>query len=239
MRLFINGGGSGEKAAIIYNEINEIINHDKPALYVPLAMEEDKHPYDGCYEWITSEIASIDVPFVKMVRSFEELSLLNYSDYSFIFIGGGNTFRLLKGLKDSGAFDKLKDYIVNDGIVFGGSAGSVIMGCDVSCSMDDNNVGLEDTTGLNVLNGYSLFPHYTNYKSKLSEEENKKRMQLFTNRIIEYTKKGFKMIALPEEDTVCVNGETSEVKGTKPYYEFIDGKYFEKEPINDKNLKHN
>ena len=71
---------------IIYNEINEIINHDKPALYVPLAMEEDKHPYDGCYEWIKSEIASIDVPFIKMVRSFEELSLLNYSDYSFIFI---------------------------------------------------------------------------------------------------------------------------------------------------------
>lgn len=239
MRLFINGGGSGEKASIIYNEINEIINHDKPALYVPLAMEEDKHPYDGCYEWIKSEIASIDVPFIKMVRSFEELSLLNYSDFSFIFIGGGNTFRLLKGLKDSGAFDKLKDYIINDGIVFGGSAGSVIMGYDVSCSMDDNNVGLEDTTGLNVLNGYSLFPHYTNYKSKLSEEENKKRMQLFTNRIIEYTKKGFKMIALPEEDTVCVNGEISEVKGTKLYYEFIDGKHFEKEPINDKNLKHN
>ena len=239
MRLFINGGGSGDKVFDIYSEINDIIDHDKPALYVPLAMEEDKHPYDGCYEWIKSEIAAIDVPFIKMVRSFEELCSLNYSDYSFIFIGGGNTFRLLKGLKDSGSFNKLKDFIINDGIVFGGSAGSVIMGYDVSCSMDDNNVGLEDTIGLNMLGGYSLFPHYTNYKSKLSEKDNKERMKLFTDRIIEYTKRGFKIIALPEEDTICIKGETSKVKGTKNYYEFIDGKLIEKEPTNGRNIKHN
>lgn len=239
MRVFLNGGGSGEKAFAIYNEINDIIDHDKPVLYVPLAMEEDKHPYDGCYEWIKSEIASIDVPFIKMVRSFEELVSLNYSDYSFIFIGGGNTFRLLKGLKDSGAFAKLKDFMINDGIVFGGSAGAVIMGFDVSCSMDENNVLLKDTSGLNVLNGYSIFPHYTNYKSKLSEEENKERMQLFTNKIIEYTKGGFKMIGLPEEDTICIDGETSKVKGTKNYYEFIDGEVIVKEPANDKKIKHN
>ena len=223
MKVFANGGGSGERVLSIYEEINSLIDHNKPALYVPLAMESDKHPYDGCYEWIKQEIASIDVPSIKMVESFEELVSLDYKDYSFIFIGGGNTCRLLKGLKDSGAFSKLKDYILDNGIVFGGSAGAVIMGKDVSCSMDDNYVNLEDTTGFNLLNGYSVFPHYTNVKSKLTKEENEERLKLFTNRIIEYTQEDLKMLAIPEEDTIIINDNGIKIVGYRPYYKFEKG----------------
>lgn len=40
--------------------------------------------------------------------------------YSAIFIGGGNTYKLLRDLKTSGCFGKIKAYIENDGIVFEG-----------------------------------------------------------------------------------------------------------------------
>ena len=36
-----------------------------------------------------------------------------------LFIGGGNTFKLLYELKSSGAFKKIKQFINNNGIVFG------------------------------------------------------------------------------------------------------------------------
>ena len=36
----------------------------------------------------------------------------NLFDYSAIFIGGGNTFKLLKGIKDSCAFDKIKEELL-------------------------------------------------------------------------------------------------------------------------------
>ena len=223
MKVFANGGGSGDRIINIYEKIDSIIDHNKPTLYIPLAMEPDKHPYDGCYEWIKQEISSINVPSIKMVESFEELASLNYNDYSFVFIGGGNTFRLLKGLKDSGAFLKLKDYILNDGIVFGGSAGAVIMGYDVSCSIDDNYVYLEDTTGFDLLNGFSVFPHYTNFKSKLTKEENEERLKDLTNRIIDYTKNDMKMIAIPEEDTIIADDNGMKIVGYKPYYKFEEG----------------
>ena len=32
--------------------------------------------------------------------------------------------------------------------------------------MDPNDVALVDTKGFNVMNGISIFPHYTNKKSK-------------------------------------------------------------------------
>ena len=47
-----------------------------------------------------------------MVRSFEELEKKNLDDYSLIYIGGGNTYKLLNGLKTTKAYDKLKKYLL-------------------------------------------------------------------------------------------------------------------------------
>ena len=153
------------------------------------------------------------------------INILHSADYSAIFIGGGNTFKLLKGIKDSGAFDKIKEYIENDGIVYGGSAGAIIFGYDInSCiSMDDNNVGLEDTKGFNVLNGKSIFAHYTNKSHKLTDEENDAIEKKYTDSMIDFSKRIGGVIALPEEDSILINGNSMEVIGDLPYYEFENG----------------
>lgn len=91
-------------------------------------MDEGNHPYDSCYERIKEEISSIDIPKIEMVRSFEELEEKNLDDYSLIYIGGGNTYKLLNGIKKTKTYDKLKKYLLNDGVVYGSSAGSVIFG---------------------------------------------------------------------------------------------------------------
>ena len=82
-----------------------------------------------------------------MVRSFEELASKNLQHYAALFIGGGNTYKLLLGLKQSGSFNKIRDYINNNGIVIGRSAGAVIFGYDINiiASMDQNDVNLTDT----------------------------------------------------------------------------------------------
>ena len=92
MKVFICGGGSGEQTARALHRLNEVINHTLPCLYIPLAMEEEK--YDNCYEWITGELSNVDIPGIEMTRSAEELSRKNLEGYSFLFIGGGNTFKL-------------------------------------------------------------------------------------------------------------------------------------------------
>lgn len=80
-----------------------------------------------------------------------------------IYVGGGNTFRLLKALKDSGADQILRDFCEHSsGIYVGVSAGSLIVGQSIASAVghDDNNVNLTDLTGLRIV-PYLLLVHYT------------------------------------------------------------------------------
>ncbi len=225
MQLLLCGGGSGKQNTLANQKLNEIIDHTRPILYIPLAMDENNHPYDSCYEWIQSELVNVSVPNIEMVRSFEELASKDLQQYSALFIGGGNTYKLLFGLKQSGAFNNIKNYVNKDGIVIGGSAGAVIFGYDINIisSMDSNDVNLTDTKGFNSISGISIFPHYTNKKAKLTEEENEARFKNFTNSIIKFSQEIGEVIALPEEDAIYVNGNSIEVIGTRPYYTFKNG----------------
>lgn len=225
MRLLLNGGGSANQLILTMIKLNEIIDHNKPILYVPLAMDEVDHPYDGCYEWFSKQIVNVVVPSVDMARSFNDLADKNLDEYSAIFIGGGNTYKLLKGLKESGAFDKIQEYIQNNGIVVGSSAGSVVFGKDIDiiASMDPNDVKLTDTKGFDVLSGISIFPHYINLKSKLTEEENQIRIDKFTNSIIEFSLKHGDVYAIPEENTIYIDGTKVEIIGTRNYFYFKEG----------------
>lgn len=94
---------------------------------------------------------------------------------------------------------------------------------DIIASMAPNDVDLEDTRGFNSLDGSSVFPHYTNYKSKLTEEENRNRLDKFTNSKIDFTKSIGAVIAIPKEDAIYLNGDKIEVLGTRPYYIFENG----------------
>ena len=218
MKLFLNGGGNTKELALPMSIVNEIMDHNKKILYVPLAMDEVDFSYDDCYKWFQKQVINVDVKGIDMPRSFEQFTSLDFNNYSAIFIGGGNTYKLLKGIKDNGIFEKINDYLNNDGIVIGCSAGAIIFGYDInSClAMDRNDVNLIDTKGFDKINGKSIFAHYTNSKT---EEIHKK----YTDYLIEYSTTNEIVIALPEEDTIFIDNDKITIIGDRPYYEFNNG----------------
>lgn len=162
MRLLLCGGGCGEQTVLANQRFGEMIDSTKPLLYIPLAMQKENYP--GCLEWIKGELADINISSIEMATTATELAHKNLLDYCAIFIGGGNTYKLLAELKASGSFETIKEYIKNEGVVFGGSAGAIIFGEDIdTCKYADrNDVNLGDTKGFDVLNGISFLCHYTN-----------------------------------------------------------------------------
>lgn len=214
MKVFLCGGGDGIQTVEANKRLNEVIDHSKPCLYIPLAMESEM--YNSCYEWIKGELKNVDVSCIEMVRNANELVDKNLNDYGVIFIGGGNTFKLLYELKTSGAFEKIKEYLACEGVVFGGSAGAIIFGEDLeSCNLDDSNeVNLYETSGFDILNGVSILCHYTNRTVEKEEESKQYLLEISQHR---------KVLALPEEVTLFVNGKDVEVIGNKPFYYFDNG----------------
>ena len=167
MKLFLCGGGSGSQLEIAYKKIAKVIQKDKPILYIPLAMDENK--YDSCYNWFKNEISFFGAKDFEMIRSSLELSRKNFFDYSLVFIGGGNTYKLLRELHNNSNFEKIVEYLKKGGIVFGASAGAIIFGKDInSCFLEDKNLtNYQNFNGLNFLNDYSK-KHKTIY---LPEED--------------------------------------------------------------------
>ena len=215
MKVFICGGGSGEQTVRAVRRLNEVIRHDLPCLYIPLAMGEDC--YDRCCEWITGELSHVDIPGIEMVRSAEELARKQLTDYSFLFIGGGNTFRLLSEIKRVHMFEPIREYLRNGGVAFGGSAGAIIFGEDLeACALDDDNeVGLTDTRGFDVMKSVSFLCHFTNRVPEHDQRSEKYLLEISYHR---------RIYALPEEDTLFLNETRLEEIIDRPYYVFENGK---------------
>lgn len=229
MKLILNGGGQGNSVADARKLLNDLIDHNKKILYIPFAWPDPT--YSGCLEFMTGELSDVDKQGIDMVKSTDELMNKNLSEYACIYIGGGNTYKLLNDLKVSGAFEKIKNYLLlEEGIIYGGSAGAIIFGKDLdSCNTDDlNEVGLIDNAGFDMINGYSLLCHYTNRELERTELSRKYLIELSKQKPI---------YAIPEEDTIYVDDKNIKIIGTRPYYEFVNGVEILKEIETNKLVK--
>lgn len=103
----------------------------------------------------------------------EELKQI-LSDKNVLFVNGGNTFYLLKYLRESGLQEFLPKLLDRGLLYVGISAGSIIAGPSVEVAgwknLDKNKVKLRDLTGLHLV-PFSLFVHYTKKYKTLVEEK--------------------------------------------------------------------
>ncbi|VVB77972.1 Peptidase E [uncultured archaeon] len=120
-------------------------------------------------------------------------------DFDAIYLGGGNTFYLLKKLKEKKFSQKLKAYMKKGGVYVGVSAGSIVAGPDIESAgwgtdADENSVNLKETTGLN-LTDIVVFPHFTD---KLKTEVNGFRKKV-----------KYQILGLPDGQALLINGNES------------------------------
>lgn len=158
--LILSGGGDAEKVKPIDSFFANKINKEKVLIYIPVAMEEACFTYEECYKWFSKTYSEYGIYKIEMWTDLQEKKLSN--EYAGVFIGGGNTYKLLKTLKDT-KFDKeCIKFLNNGGVIYGGSAGAIIFGktIDSAKHADKNIVNLKDSKGLNFLNNKDVWCHY-------------------------------------------------------------------------------
>jgi dipeptidase E len=87
--------------------------------------------------------------------------------YDAIVLPGGNTFEILRYLKNSGYFYKLKEFANQDRVLIGKSAGSIIMTPTIKIAQfaDDNEDEYNDLKALNLVD-FEVKPHWDKWKNK-------------------------------------------------------------------------
>ena len=125
-------------------------------------------------------------------------------DTNIIYVQGGNTYYLLKSIKESG-FDKVVKELLEKGVIYiGVSAGSYVAGPTIEQAdwiHEHNRFGLTDLTAMNLV-PFLLMVHYVpEYKSILKEK-------------IQKSKYEFKI--LTDDQAILVKGDNYKLVGKGP-----------------------
>ena len=132
-------------------------------LFVPTAgnLEEDVWWIDKDRDVLKGmgfQIIELDIENASKGEMQQQLSNTNV-----VYVAGGNTFHLLKQLRETG-FDKMLDaFVAKGGLYVGASAGAIIAGPDIGAvsSIDEPEKvdGLKSTKGFGWVNVIPI-PHY-------------------------------------------------------------------------------
>ena len=160
--MILAGGGDAPDSRPLDDRFAEWLGPQGRLLYLPIASESKGTGYAGHLAWITSVFGPLGVADIRMWAELESHTTAELANFSGVYIGGGNTFRLLHLLRRTGFDMALRRYALAGGAVYGGSAGAIVLGADIaSCERDDpNTVGLSGTRGLDLLGGHDVWCHY-------------------------------------------------------------------------------
>lgn len=209
--IFLSGGGDRKHTEKFDALFTHQLDKNKPLLYVPIAMQ-GMVSYKECEKWIKSVFEPLGFNKITMWTDLNGKNLNHLSKFSALYIGGGNTFLLLDHIRKSGFGELLEKFIEMDGMVYGGSAGAIILGEDIrTCDyLDENHIGLIEFSGLQLLQGLSVWCHYTSEDDALIEQ------YILAN--------GFPVLALSEQTGTVIQKGEIQVTGTMPAILFTEDK---------------
>lgn len=153
----------------MYNILSfENISSNDKILYIPIAC--DFTTYENCFDWfysLASKYLNISKNNIHMLLDYDAVP--NFFDYKAIYIGGGNTYKLLDYIVKNNLKDKFQDYLKNNGLVFGGSAGAIVFGSTIETVLEEKEA-YPDNSALSFIKEYALRCHYKNNEDNLFME---------------------------------------------------------------------
>ena len=176
MRLLLTSNGlANQKIADVFLGLLDKPTSELKVIFVPTAARTEhelKYVRNSKQELLDLGILDGNIREINLDNTF---SFKGLGDCDLIYVCGGNTFYLLKKVRETG-FDKIiVDFVKNDRLYFGVSAGSILACPDIGIAapFDLNDSGVTDFSGLNLID-VIVSPHYSN-KDKLIIEKFKSK----------------------------------------------------------------
>lgn len=213
--MYLSGGGNWDVTKAI--DLHFLKNNSlRRILFIPIAKTTNLAGYRESYCWLANKIKNLTDNPIDIVMMLDLNTCKDIDSYSAIYIGGGNTYKLLDTMNKSGFSYLLKKYVNSGGIVYGASAGAVLMGKDISTYIEgkylkENKVNnYTFSRGLSLIGDYSVLTHY--------EEGDEAKVKKY------FRKHSNPIIAIPAGVALVVRDNII-VVGNKPIKIFEKGKF--------------
>jgi dipeptidase E len=157
--IYLGGGGSAEDEQLLWTEM---LRDTPRVLYWPFALSGEM--LLGADEWLRGILAK-NWPDVLLTTWID---LVHHDPaelfaFDLIFIGGGNTYDLLNHVVEQQFITPIRDFVATGGSLYGGSAGAILTAdsIDSAAAYDQNKTDLKDFSGLKLVTGVMVLPHYS------------------------------------------------------------------------------
>lgn len=163
--LASNGHGAIEGMRLLFDDVKEM----RLAYITTGSNGVDDVSY---IERHKKKMDELGIDYVEVdIDGMDESAVRNaISGKNAIYVEGGNTFYLLKVIRESGFDSAVKDFIANGGVYIGSSAGAYVACPTIEMSTwketQKDRYGVHDFTALNLV-PFLVFAHYTDDLEKV------------------------------------------------------------------------
>lgn len=194
MKLLLSGGIATEKAKALNGFFASHIDRHGTVRYIPAA-NEALSEYDESFEGFKHVFRAYGIADIQMCRQLQGAVITDQCVA--IYFDGGNTYKLLKEVRESGFDRQISAFVRRGGFVYGRSAGSILFGKDIAATTfeDENTVAYGDSRGLNMVKGFDICCHYGGDEETTAYKR---------NRILKYAAQSNGTIALPDDAGIYV-----------------------------------
>ena len=134
-------------------EIRDFLGEVKKVLFVPFAM----YDRDAYADMARERLAQMGYELASVHQANDPRQALETAEL--VFIGGGNTFRLLKSLYDSDLLLPIRQRVAEGMPYLGSSAGSIVAGPTIKTTKDMPVVEPPSFDALGLV-GFQISPHF-------------------------------------------------------------------------------
>ena len=184
-------------------EIRDLIGSSKRAIFVPFALQ-DRRAYA---EKAAQRLRSLGLALESVHDVSNPIRAVAKAEV--IFVGGGNTFRLLKGLYDYGLLEPIRRAVAAGALYIGSSAGSIVAGPSLKTTKDMPIVQPHSFDAL-ALVPFQISPHYLDpdpYSTHMGETQEERILQFLEEN-------DTPVIGLREGSMLRIENDTVTLKGS-------------------------
>ena len=160
MRLLFLSNTRGNQNQAIYSVIRLWLPENSRIGYIPSTPDPARTYFKEVQGFFNGIMPSYMMDYINIHNEGEETEQLEIClrECDAVYLSGGNTFRFLKAIRDSG-LDLILTRLAGEKVLMGTSAGGLIMTPSIEIASSENDIGLMNNKGLSLVK-FGFYPHF-------------------------------------------------------------------------------